>query len=101
MSFSAAHESKTHRKNCQACQGRKAKFRYRGVVRADRDHTLCFECYRSERDRRRACLLADTDRGRSISSPFADAATPSVRNVAHRRAMLAHLRKSVTSACRT
>lgn len=91
MSFSAAHESKAHRKSCQSCQERKAKFRYRGVVRADRDHTLCFECYRSERDRRRACLLAETDRGPSISSPFVRASTLSVRNIAHRRAMLAHL----------
>jgi hypothetical protein len=92
MSFSAAHESKAHRKSCQSCMERKARFRYRGAVRSDRDHTLCFECYRSERDRRRACLLAENDRGRSIS-PFAHTATLSVRNIAHRRAMLAHLRR--------
>jgi hypothetical protein len=58
MSFAAARESKQTGKNCESCRQRKARFRYRGVVRADRDHTLCFECYRSERDRRRAQLLA-------------------------------------------
>ena len=59
MSLSAAHESKQIQRNCEGCGARKARFRYRGVVKADRDHTLCFECYRSERDRRRARLLAE------------------------------------------
>ena len=93
MSFSAAHESKAHRQICQACRERKAKFRHRGPVRADRDHTLCFERYRSERDRRRACLLAENARERLMSSPFAHTATLSVRSIAHRRAMLAHLQR--------
>ena len=93
MSFSAAHESKAFRKNCQSCQERKARFQYRGTVRADRDHTLCFECYRSARDRRRAQMLAASDRARSVSSPFADAPMRSDRNLAHRRAMLAHLQQ--------
>ncbi len=44
---------------CASCQQRKARFRYRGEVRADRDHTLCFECHRSEVNRARARLLAD------------------------------------------
>lgn len=39
---------------CAACEQRKARFRYRGRVRADRDHTLCFECYRGEINRARA-----------------------------------------------
>lgn len=93
MSFSAAHESKAFRRNCQSCQERKARFQYRGAVRADRDHTLCFECYRSERERRRARMLADPDRARPLASPFAAAATLTDRNVTHRRAMLAHLRR--------
>jgi hypothetical protein len=91
MSFSAAHESKASRKNCQSCKERKARFQYRGIVRADRDHTLCFECYRAARDRRRAQLLAESERPRPVSSPFADAPTLTDRNLAHRRAMLAHL----------
>jgi hypothetical protein len=42
---------------CAGCRARKAKFRYRGEVRADRDHTLCFECYRAELNRVRALRL--------------------------------------------
>ena len=38
---------------CLACRERKALFRYRGEVRADRYHTLCFECFRSETNRSR------------------------------------------------
>jgi hypothetical protein len=52
MSLSATHESKVLRKHCQSCHARKARFQYRGRVRADRDHTLCFECFRSERERK-------------------------------------------------
>ena len=88
MSLSAAHESKRLRKHCQSCHARKARFRYRGQVRADRDHTLCFECYRSQRDRRRARSLRDV---RPLASPF-DRVELSQRAIAHRRAMLAHLR---------
>ncbi len=32
---------------CVACHQRPARFQYRGVVKADRSHTLCFRCYRS------------------------------------------------------
>ena len=42
---------------CAACGARRARYQYRGVVRADRDHTLCFRCFRTERDRQRASLL--------------------------------------------
>ncbi len=35
---------------CRACGSRPARFQYRGVVKADRHHTLCFQCYRSTRD---------------------------------------------------
>ena len=51
--------SKRDRVLCAACQERKAKFRYRREVRADRDHTLCFACYRSEVNRTRARRLAE------------------------------------------
>jgi hypothetical protein len=92
MSFSAAHESKAHRKTCHSCQARKARFRFRGAVRADRDHTLCFECYRAERDRRRARLFAEAEREQpaALRSPFRGASPLSERDAAHRRAMLAH-----------
>jgi hypothetical protein len=35
---------------CAACHQRPARFQYRGVVKADRLHTLCFRCYRSAMD---------------------------------------------------
>ena len=44
MSSSQRHRrSRRLRTLCAACQERKARFRYRGEVRADRDHTLCFQ----------------------------------------------------------
>jgi hypothetical protein len=100
MSFSAADASRSHRKSCQSCQTRKARFRYRGVVRADRDHTLCFECFRAERDRRRAQVLIDVARPQLPRMPLPGAplfGTTSVseRKLAHRRAMLAHLTAQV------
>ncbi len=39
---------------CTACRERQARFQYRGVVKADRTHTLCFQCYRAELNRQRA-----------------------------------------------
>ena len=56
-SSAAARKPIGFRKLCQGCHERKARFQYRGIVRADRDHTLCFECYRSERDRQRSRSL--------------------------------------------
>ncbi len=109
MSFAAAHESKLARRACQLCRDRKARFRYRGEVRADRDHVLCFECYRSDRNRRRAELLLDLgdlpflrptgERRVSEVAPSAVApsevtrseVTRSEMTIAHRRRMLAHL----------
>jgi len=38
---------------CVTCQARKALFRYRGIVKADRTHTLCFQCFRAAQDRAR------------------------------------------------
>jgi len=58
VSSSALHRAHGFRKLCQRCHERKARFQYRGIVRADRDHTLCFECYRSERERQRARSLS-------------------------------------------
>jgi hypothetical protein len=91
MSIAADHESKLARRACHICRDRKARFRYRGEVRADRQHVLCFECFRSERDRRRAQLLLDLD-----AMPFLRPATGRVTGLtederAHRQRMLAHL----------
>lgn len=73
---------------CQRCTGRKARFQYRGRVRADRHRTLCFACYRSERDPQRAVLLA---RLPARAWPFAQPAGASAltpAQVAHRIRML-------------
>ena len=43
---------------CRGCGQHPARFRYRGQVRADRDHTLCFRCFRAEVNRARARELA-------------------------------------------
>ena len=90
MSMAAIHESKQLKQFCQRCRERKARFQYRGVVRADRDHTLCFECFRSERDRQRASRLASVAT-KPLRSPFVGDLRLSPAEVTHRRAMLAHL----------
>ena len=35
------------RQVCQVCQQRPAKFAYRGHVKRDRQHVLCFACHRA------------------------------------------------------
>ena len=70
---------------CVGCQERKARFRYRGEVRADRDHTLCFECYRGEANRARA---------RRLGGLGLDA-----RQIAHRQRMLEHLERLAEMMC--
>ena len=87
MSFTAAHESTRSRHACQSCRDRKARFRYRDSVRADRDHTLCFECYRREQERQRATRLA------GVPAPRGPMASPTLsdRQVVHRQIMLAHM----------
>ena len=52
---------------CLACRARRALFSYRGTVKADRDHNLCFECYRAEVNRLRARRLAAA--GASMANP--------------------------------
>ena len=101
MSMTARHENRKSRQMCQRCQDRKARFQYRGEVRADRDHppslcelrrasTLCFECYRSERERQRARKdsWVQSPMLRSLSGVRP---TLSDRELAHRRRMLEHL----------
>ena len=78
MSFSAAQESNAVRGSCQ-------KHRRRT--------TLCFECYRSERARRGAQPLREVARLDSLWSRLVNPAALTNREVAHRRRMLAHLRK--------
>jgi hypothetical protein len=46
------------RHTCRACEAHPAKFRYRGEVRADRDHELCFRCFRAVINSLRARSMA-------------------------------------------
>jgi hypothetical protein len=89
MSLTAAHASKRARRACQRCQERKARFQYHGEVRADRDHVLCFQCYRSERDRIGAWRLSELPL-RPVRSPFLSHALNDGA-IAHRQRMLMHL----------
>lgn len=43
------------RKVCRGCERQRALFRYHGVVRWDRYHTLCFRCFRAQLDAIRRC----------------------------------------------
>ena len=83
---------------CMACQGRKARFKYRGEVRADRDHTLCFECYRGEVNRARSRRLTER-----IAPPFGvpnflAARVLDQRQVAHQDARLSYMQRQPTVA---
>jgi len=82
---------------CQGCRERKARFRFRGRVKADRDHTLCFECYRAARERRRAEMLADVGRPQPLraATPLEGVRRLTESEIAHRWRMLQHLRRTV------
>jgi hypothetical protein len=80
--------TRRHRpKLCVACEERRAKFSYRGRVRADRDHVLCFQCHRAAMNRARARQLQPR-------LPFGSAAELTPGQAAHRERMLAHLGRS-------
>ena len=92
MSARSFEQSREARKLCQWCRDRKARFRFRGVVKADRDHTLCFECFRAARDRRRAEVLRSRPaQAPGDAAPFQRPRTVTARAVEHRQRMLAHL----------
>jgi hypothetical protein len=52
-----------------ACGERRSLFLYRGVVKADRDHNLCFECYRAETNRLRARRLGGSAADARMANP--------------------------------
>jgi hypothetical protein len=56
-------------RRCLSCGERRALFFFRGVVKADRDHNLCFECYRATVNRLRARRLADVETGAMFAQP--------------------------------
>ena len=80
---------------CADCRERKARFEYRGHIRADRTHVLCFQCFRAQREQIRARQLKGTvpffpgfdEKG---DSPLFTAAprTLTLREIEHRRRML-------------
>lgn len=58
---------------CRECESRRALFRYRGLVKWDRYHTLCFQCYRRHVDRLGAAALVSPSAGNpSRAEPFAE-----------------------------
>jgi hypothetical protein len=93
MSFSAIHQANDARSACAICRDRKARFRYRGQVCADRDHVLCFQCYRSQREPHRARVVAQFPTVRVLPPSLGDGAPAlTERQRAHRWQMLTHLR---------
>src|SRR5450759_4888193 len=83
---------------CATCRERKARFKYRGEVRADRDHTLCFECYRAAVNRARARRMTETAMPLWMPSPFGQEGSGHDRilnasQLAHRQGMLDHLQR--------
>ena len=93
MSNSQRRRFRRFRVLCAACRERKARFRYRGEVRADRDHTLCFECYRRELDRLRARRFAQQPALLS-SALLLESRILDERQLSHRQRMLSHLQHS-------
>ena len=63
MSPSAIRRLGRHERHvCLECRVQRARFQYRGRVHADRDHNLCFRCFRSYIERLRAKALAEVRR---------------------------------------
>ena len=67
--MSPARMRRLHRETrhlCAGCKGQPARFQYRGRVRADRDHNLCFRCFRAEVNRLRARRLVAVSTARPV-----------------------------------
>jgi hypothetical protein len=106
MSAAFANCSRRERKSCRSCRERRARYRYRGRVRADRHHTLCFECFRRERERLRARGFV-RERTESPGVPRSLPWQPTEREPlterqrSHRGVMLAHLTQQAPARQRT
>lgn len=72
---------------CLSCGERRALFSYRGTVKADREHNLCFRCFRAERNRLRARTLVTG----SIWAPLAGTQPAASRTIGDRAALMAGL----------
>jgi hypothetical protein len=96
-------------KLCADCQERKARFKYRGGVKAslrsptarwrrasarqaDRDHVVCFQCCRAGMNRSRARQLGLP---LSPNAPYCAPGDLSHRQLAHRARMLEHMTRTV------
>ena len=76
MSPAAARRLGRHERHlCLECHAHRARFQYRGQVRADRDHTLCFRCFRAQVERARARLLFDFSRPTALKMELAQPVT--------------------------
>jgi hypothetical protein len=63
MSPAAARRLGRHERHvCLECHAHPARFQYRKQVRADRNLTLCFRCFRAQIERNRARLFFDISR---------------------------------------
>jgi len=63
LSLSLRPNARSTRHVCRECESRRALFRYHGIVKWDRYHTLCFQCYRRHMDRQRATRLGPSSPG--------------------------------------
>ena len=82
--------------------GAESQVQVPGEVRADRDHTLCFQCYRADINPTRSRRLrerASPPGLRSSSSPrdLACSRVLDARRIAHRQRMLDHLQRASSS----
>jgi hypothetical protein len=98
-------QHRDERRLCASCQERKAKYQYRRHVRADRQHVLCFQCFRSAREQMRARQLAmlPFDRegeGADSATATARSAPLSPSQIRHRREMLAFLESDAARCAR-
>jgi len=88
---------------CAACRERRARYRYRGDVRADRQHVLCFQCFRAAREQLRAWQIREGLPGGWLDLPGPEALRgrprPALgeRQLEHRRRMLANMERLAAS----
>jgi hypothetical protein len=84
-------------KLCADCQRRKARFKYRGRVKVDRGHVLCFQCWCAELNRSRARqlalpLLSEWRQASAGPGGARELSGLTARKAAHLACMLSHLR---------
>jgi hypothetical protein len=58
MSAKTVIQLRLSRQTCRECGERPARFSFHGIVKRDPQHDLCFQCFRSANERRRAAELA-------------------------------------------